>query len=293
MITIVTGHDGVGKSTLCNALLKKDNTLKYYHFSNPKDLNDGKKQYFDFLNNVKKDENYLCDRFHEGEHIYAPVYRHYESNYLSELEDKIMNVNNFPFLIYLTADLKDIEKRLDIRGEDFVKKEHYALIKSNFQKFMLKQTLPFTIIDTSKLNRKQTIDSALSSIKKYKLMIQYMDSEGTLARGNINAKYMTIINIAGTNHQCYLRVLSRESYAKKIIHSWINNNDYLNSWFTNVNLDNEESINNVKNQIKIIKPKIVFTYGINNFESIFDYNETELVSLMHVYDYFENGRKIY
>ena len=157
MIIHITGQNGAGKTTLCNNLAKKLN-LNVIHFDKVKTMEEGKKQYFDFLNNYNN-EDIILDRFYDGEWVYAPIYRNYEANYLNEIENKIKNFNYL--LIFVKCDINEIAKRLDIRGEDYLKPEHYQLEYDNFIKFINKQSLPYVILDTTHKNQKQTLKYVL------------------------------------------------------------------------------------------------------------------------------------
>ena len=157
MIIHITGQNGAGKTTLCNNLAKKLN-LKTQHFDKVKTMEEGKEQYFNFLNNYKN-EDIILDRFHDGEYVYAPIYRNYEANYLSEIENKIKEFDYM--LIFVKCDIDEIAKRLDIRGEDYLKPEHYQLEYDNFIKFINKQSLPYVILDTTHKNQKQTLKYVL------------------------------------------------------------------------------------------------------------------------------------
>lgn len=166
MIIHITGQNGSGKTTLCNNLSKELN-LEIKHFDKVKTMEEGKKQYFDFLNNYNN-KDIILDRFHDGEWIYAPIYRNYEANYLNEIENKIKTFDYM--LILITCDINEISKRLDIRGEDYLKPEHYQLEKDNFIKFINKQTLPYIIIDTTFNNEEQTLKYAMYYINYMKIL---------------------------------------------------------------------------------------------------------------------------
>jgi thymidylate kinase len=161
MIIHITGQNGAGKTTLCNNLAKELN-INTIHFDKVNTMEEGKKQYFDFLNNYNN-ENIILDRFHDGEWVYAPIYRNYTANYLSEIEDKIKNFDYM--LIFVKCDINTISKRLDIRGEDYLKPEHYKTEYDNFIDFINKQSLPYITLDTTNKNQKQTFKYAMYYIK--------------------------------------------------------------------------------------------------------------------------------
>ena len=286
IITHVTGCDGSGKSTLCETLVRDLNGI-YTHFSNPKDKADGKQQYFDFLEQNKSDNKmYICDRFHDGEWIYAPIYRGYTGDYLNDFERAVINDHNY-LLIFVTASLETILNRTKIRGEDFVKEEHFQLVLDNFKyNYLMNQRMPFTIIDTTNTSPEDCVTIAKEDIKKlYDIWSKLRPcinrdscSKTTnpmaLPIGNIRAKYMVIGQNPGGKGQ------GSEQY----IQTWSNgkSNDFfinilkdagilLDCWFTNVvlcstsdNKINDEIVqmcDHLINEIDIIKPQKIFTLG--------------------------------
>ncbi len=68
MLIIVEGADKTGKTTLCQAIVKKFG-CRYIHFSKPKKR--AANEYADLL--LSPDEDRVCDRFHLGELVYAPI----------------------------------------------------------------------------------------------------------------------------------------------------------------------------------------------------------------------------
>ena len=168
MIIHITGQNGAGKTTLCNKLAKKLK-LNVVHYDKVKTMEEGKKQYFDFLNNYNN-EDIILDRFYDGEYVYAPIYRNYEANYLNEIEDKIKNFNYM--LILTTCDINEITKRLDIRGEDYLKPEHYQLEYDKYIEFINKQSLPYIILDTTNKNPEQAFEYALYYILLMKMLYE-------------------------------------------------------------------------------------------------------------------------
>ncbi len=201
MLVIVCGGDGVGKTTLCEKLLAHGN-WRTQHFSQPKDMADGKRQYFEFLDTIKPGEDVLCDRFHDGEWVYAPIYRGYTGDYLAEIEEKMNSLPDPVLLIYVTADEKDVMHRIGVRGEDFVKNDDHVKVHMNYHKFMRQQTLPFVVINTSKLNPDAAFGEAsdaierarkiLTAAKQVKCPCGLTGSRRSTPRGNIDATYAFI-----------------------------------------------------------------------------------------------------
>lgn len=168
MIIHITGQNGAGKTTLCNNLSKELN-LDIIHFDKIKTMEEGKKQYFNFLNNYNN-EDIILDRFHDGEWVYAPIYRNYEANYLNEIENKIKQFDYM--LIFVKCDIDIVTKRLNIRGEDYLKPEHYQLEYDNFIKFINKQTLPYIIINTTYMNENEAFKYSKYYINYMKLLYE-------------------------------------------------------------------------------------------------------------------------
>ena len=193
MNILVSGVNGAGKTTLCKKLKKKYPELIDTHFSNPKDMEDGKKQYFDFVEQMDNDKSYLFDRFHDGEWIYAPIFRGYEGDYLLEFENKLYDLEYVPFFVYVFAKIKDITSRIEKRGEDFVMPEHYPIERLNFDNFVAKQHLPYCTINTSRLFYGKAFQKVLRCIKKYESIRKLVNGWDKIPRGDINANELYVV----------------------------------------------------------------------------------------------------
>lgn len=226
----LSGCDGTGKSTLVRELSKATG-FPSKHFDKPKDLQEGKEQYFKFLKSINS--NVVCDRFHDGEWVYAPLYRNYTGNYMRPFERKIVEGFNYMF-VHVKADLQTILDRTRIRGEDFVKEEHFQIVLDKFEKYLRLQTLPYTVIDTTNSQTENDVNHVLqcqenlneiwSSIKS--LLRAFDDKKVILPSGKLDPKYMIVANST--------------SFVEKLNHSTLNYKDFnledeeliKNSWFT-------------------------------------------------------------
>lgn len=159
-IIVVTGQDGVGKTTIVNRLIEIYNA-KTHHFMQPKNMEDAKSDYYNFLNNMT-DDTYVLDRFYEGEMIYAPLYRNYKMDYLNEIEDHIKEKYNCVF-IRVIADLETILNRINVRGEDYVKPTDHSKLRDLFDDFFKNQNMPYIEIDTSTID----LEDNINTIKEY------------------------------------------------------------------------------------------------------------------------------
>jgi len=284
MINNFTGADGSGKTTLAEKTCNLSNGV-YTHFDKPKDLADGKNQYFGFLNDHKDDTiNYICDRFHEGEWVYAPLYRGYTGNYLSEFEREIIKDHNY-LLTYVTANLETIITRTRIRGEDFVKEEHFQTVLNLFNDFLYLQKMPFIIVDTSTAPIPGSLIRIQDAMKKvnniWGSIKQCIDNkcDGVIAptplpRGNVEAKYMIVgQNPGGRGKGSQYQTAWSEGQTPEFLNNVLKQAGiYLDCWFTNLVLCSTENnsittkqantcIANLEYQIQLINPDIIFALG--------------------------------
>lgn len=157
---ILMGSDGAGKSTIAEGL---SDTLGYpvEHHGPVKSYQEGKDEYFSSILNT----NYsvIKDRFHEGEKIFAPIYRKYEADYFGELE-YLLKLKFNPLLVLIRPPYWVIEQRLKERGEDFVKQEHwkYAYIKVN--EIYQQSNLPKITIDSHQYSPEHNVKQIISML---------------------------------------------------------------------------------------------------------------------------------
>lgn len=157
---ILMGSDGAGKSTIAQSLNEK---LGYevHHFGPPKNHEDGFYQYTNFI--INNDKDVICDRFHEGERIFAPLYRGYEAEYFPDLERTLMKKFDVT-LVLIHAPFNVIEHRLQERGEDFVKPEHFDYCYDKVVEIFNDSELPKMIIDTSRFSINENVEKIINKI---------------------------------------------------------------------------------------------------------------------------------
>ena len=236
------GMDRTLKSTICNKLSKILH-CDVYHFDKPKDLEDGKQQYFNFLNETYKTNDIICDRYHDGEHVYAPLYRGYESDYLKEFE---LQLRKYPYLfINTTADIDVILERIKLAGEDFVKEEHYQTVLDLFERYVEKQSMPYIKIDTSVAEVDKYIERILNATDKIKRMYEYAVKNNcqNIYYGNMEADNFIIVD------------KDKLELVKQML---IQNKTYNNFWITT----NEDS-DFVDYQMRLLQPEEIIIYGGN------------------------------
>jgi len=217
--------DRTGKSTIGNTLSKLLN-CKLTHFDKPKNLEDGKKQYFGFLKTVEPYKNIICDRFHDGEHIYAPIYRGYESDYLPEFETEL---KKHPYLFVNTiASLPVIIERIKTDGEDFVQEEHYKTILESFERFIEKQSMPYIKVNTDNSDINQYMIEILVAMDKVQKLHDFSVNNNckNVYYGNIYANNFVIVKNTGNLKEVKLQLLKMGIYHD----SWITtteNNEFV------------------------------------------------------------------
>lgn len=283
-IISMTGCDGVGKSTLVKVTSKSLN-CEWKHFDKPKDLKDGKQQYFNFaeMMNSNPSEVIVADRLHEGEWIYAPLYRGYKADYMREFEREIVKVHNF-LLVYVKAEVETIIERTRIRGEDFVKEEHFQTVLDLFNDYMNQQSLPFIEIDTTNSETENDLKRILLAYEKINTiwnLIRNGQATGAimtpaLPRGNIEADVMLIGQNPGGKGKpgihysttwCDVGALS-----DFVLNITKEAGIHRKTWYTNLvpyptadnkvtNQQIEDTIHIIGKEIELIQPKKIITLG--------------------------------
>jgi thymidylate kinase len=157
---ILIGSDGSGKSTIAEAL---SNELGYpvEHHGPVKSYQEGKDEYFKNILDIEY--SVIKDRFHEGEKIYAPIYRGYEADYFGELE-YLLQLKFNPLLVLIRPPFKVIEQRLEERGEDFVKQEHWFYCYLKLNDIYNQSNLPKITIDTSVYTAEENVKKIINAL---------------------------------------------------------------------------------------------------------------------------------
>ena len=208
MQIIISGCDRCGKSSL-SRLLSKKLTLKYSHFSSPPSQEAGKKEYMNFIDSMDKDKIYLCDRFYEGEYVYAPIYRGYQLNYMREIEQAIINKTNVLY-VYVRADLPTIRSRIARCGEDYVNDNDLQTVINNYESFVNECRLPYIIVENgANSDLQKNVDDIYDFIHKAQ---------------TIQSNYI-VRNISYGN-------MRPSAFADKTIVDTIGKDEYTKYWFT-------------------------------------------------------------
>lgn len=304
-IISLTGSDCSGKSTLVENLSKTTGHSSI-HFDKPKDMEDGKQQYFEFAENMNSDssKNIICDRLHEGEWIYAPLYRGYTADYMREFEREIIKKHNF-LLVYVKAEIDTILNRARTRGEDFVKEEDFQTVLDLFNDYMNEQALPYIEVDTTNSKTENDVKRILDAYQKVDKIwtaIRNGNVPGAILtpampRGNIEADYVIIGQNPGGRGKPdvkYSTTWCDINLSEFMMNTTKEAGVHRNSWYTNLvpypTSDNKvtkdqiaATLDILKLQIELIQPKKIVTLGTVSYEVVKKEfgNDFEIVDLPH------------
>lgn len=157
---ILIGSDGAGKSTIAECL---NRAIGYpiEHHGSVKSYEQGLTEYFSSIKNI----NYsvIKDRFHEGEKIFAPLYRGYEADYFDELERELKYKFN-PLLVLINAPFNTILERIYIRGEDYVKPEHFEYCYNKVIDIFNESNLPKMMVDTTMFKPHENVEKIIQRL---------------------------------------------------------------------------------------------------------------------------------
>ena len=237
MLIIISGCDRTGKSTIAQQLADKLNAV-YTHFSYPSSKEEAKQEYYNFIETISLNKMYICDRFYEGEYVYAPIYRDYQLDYSHEIERKIKDTTSALF-IYVRADLHVIQDRIKSCGEDYVKDEDIIRVINNYDLFINQLMLPYIILDNNTLDDlSNNICISLDAIKTMDFIYkEHILNKLPLPFGNLQAK-------------SFISHIYNKDFSEDIV----NINNYTDFWFT------QDKV--VEKEIALINPQEVLPYGL-------------------------------
>lgn len=169
MIFIITGVDGTGKTTLFNNLI---NTLNFTTFVKEPYPGEGKaprearRKNLELFVQNRKDISVVYDRASVIEDfIYEPIIGS-GSSYFEPVKEEIASLLRQTTIIHLVCNLEQLSKRITKRGDNFVDVQHIEKISEGYAKFFQEMGLEPFVIDTSKQNETQTLNTAMDLIRK-------------------------------------------------------------------------------------------------------------------------------
>lgn len=137
MFIVVEGCDGVGKTTLCDALetrLSHTGDVRRIHFGPPE--RHPLLEYEADFDWYRPDDNVhvIIDRLHWGEAIYGPLYRGKSLLGQAGLDhiDRYISSRG-GIIVFMDANDEVVRYRLASRGEDYLKNEHVAHVMAEYR----------------------------------------------------------------------------------------------------------------------------------------------------------------
>jgi thymidylate kinase len=135
-IIIVEGIDGSGKSTLAN-MIQEVAANKYDVIRDHRGPMKGSvvEEYVLPLFKIKPNELLIADRWHVGEMIYGPIYRgiSYVDSVLEHIENILDDLAAVKIVMLTPREI--VKERLELRGEEFLKKKDFDQVYDFYEKF--------------------------------------------------------------------------------------------------------------------------------------------------------------
>lgn len=128
MLIVLEGVDGAGKTTLAEAL-----GGRYVHHSQPKGhpLEDYERE---LQYHLPEDELLVVDRLHWGEMVYGPLYRgESRLGWPGFMHVEMLLQARGAVRVLVGGDPRTIRRRLEERGEDFLRLEHLEEVMEGFE----------------------------------------------------------------------------------------------------------------------------------------------------------------
>lgn len=146
MIIILEGVDGVGKTTAVDMLVQTYMTMRptavpplVLHRGVP--VQHPLVEYELALEGIERSMEMtkliICDRWHYGEMVYGPLYRG-ESllGRAGKLHIDMFLAARGALLVHMTNSVREVEQRLGVRGDDYVKREHVGTIIRDYHRVL-------------------------------------------------------------------------------------------------------------------------------------------------------------
>lgn len=141
---VVYGIDRIGKNTFIRNNLKDHTLIELTKPPKGVDpLEYSKAEYLDYFMRLKYEDNLVFSRGHVDEYVYAPKYRSYSTNYLTEMENKFINdvsKNLINIMLYTTNFdfLQDDGLSLDYTRRQEEQEDFFNLIPKQYKTIYIK-----------------------------------------------------------------------------------------------------------------------------------------------------------
>jgi len=158
MIIIIDGPDGAGKDLLCGLISKKTGYkiehLSHDNYERPFNL--------DLYKNLLKEDNVIYNRFYFSEVIYAHAKNRNCDLAITDCDilDKIM-VDKNVVVIHVTNSTKELQRRIQRRGDTFINMHELSVVKDLYNQFMANRK---SVNITISMNLKEKQINALLNI---------------------------------------------------------------------------------------------------------------------------------
>jgi len=170
MLVILEGVDGTFKSTV--ALGLSDNiglpVVRGSSFESAKQPN--KELFRWYLEKIAGGESIIFDRYVYSNRVYAQLYRGYSIisvEQLKLLEQIIQQLHDYVLIVYLTGEEDDIGQRLNVRGDNYIKRNEIKSIMRRYEDVLNTETgFRVNLVNTSKLDSEQIIKFLSQKIRR-------------------------------------------------------------------------------------------------------------------------------
>ncbi|MGG0308252.1 deoxynucleoside kinase [Priestia megaterium] len=155
-IFITEGCDGVGKTTLAEALSAKL-YMPILKGSSFEASTSGNEVLFNSFMKFVNMDDIIIDRYTYSNLVYATLYKDYSIITYEQLEHIEELIKDKAVLVYLHTDAEVIKSRINSRGDDYVKVDMVESILNEYDKVLSKSNLFKMKFDTNKLTTDQIV----------------------------------------------------------------------------------------------------------------------------------------
>lgn len=166
-LILVEGCDGVGKTTLIEQLRERLGSATRVLHRGPPEEHPLIEYEVDLLDYVPGEDHILCDRWHWGELVYAPLYR--DGSVLGGWSGagrrhvELFLKSRGAVMVHLYAEEDLVRRRLEARGEDYLQDKDVARVLRAFQR--ASGTSILTTLDVRSPHASEAVDRILEEAK--------------------------------------------------------------------------------------------------------------------------------
>lgn len=165
MNILIEGSDGAGKTTTID-ILKEVLDMPVVKGSTFEHAAHGNEFLFNKFYSFTDLDNYIFDRTHISNRVYAQLYKDYSILTPEQMKLAEEKLKPKSLLFYLFADLDVVIERVSNRGDDYVELDMIKKIRDKYEKVLSETSLDVIRIDTTNKNphevAKEIVSYALS-----------------------------------------------------------------------------------------------------------------------------------